>query len=168
MEAPAPRIEHIALDLPDEAATAALARRLAGRARPGDVIALAGELGSGKTSFARAFIRSLPLGDAAGGDTAGGEEIPSPTFTLVQIYERRPAPVWHFDLYRLERPEEAYELDLEDALAGAISLIEWPERLGPLLPAERLDVRLFFTEDAGGRRVELTGHGSWSERLGEL
>jgi tRNA threonylcarbamoyladenosine biosynthesis protein TsaE len=86
----------------------------------------------------------------------------------VQIYERRPAPVWHFDLYRLERPEEAYELDLEDAFSGAISLIEWPERLGPLLPAERLDVRLFFTEDADGRRVELAGHGSWSERLGEL
>ena len=167
MEAPAPRIEPIALDLPDEAATAALACRLAAHARPGDVIALAGELGAGKTSFARAFIRSLPLGDAADG-AADGEEIPSPTFTLVQIYDRRPAPVWHFDLYRLERPEEAYELDLEDAFSGAISLIEWPERLGPLLPAERLDVRLFFTEDAGGRRVELTGHGSWSERLGEL
>ena len=163
MEAPAPRLEPIALDLPNEAATVALARRLAGLARPGDVIALAGDLGSGKTSFARAFIRSLPLGDAA-----GDEEIPSPTFTLVQIYERRPAPVWHFDLYRLERPEEAYELGLEDALAGAISLIEWPERLGPLLPAERLDVRLFFTEDAVGRRAELAGHGGWSERLGDL
>jgi tRNA threonylcarbamoyladenosine biosynthesis protein TsaE len=168
MAAPAPCSEHIALDLPDEAATAALAQRLAGLARPGDVIALAGDLGSGKTSFARAFIRSLPLGDAAVGDAAEGDEIPSPTFTLVQIYHRRPAPVWHFDLYRLERPEEAYELDLEDALAGAISLIEWPERLGGLLPAERLDVRLFFAEDAGGRRVELLGHGGWAARLGEF
>jgi tRNA threonylcarbamoyladenosine biosynthesis protein TsaE len=172
MAAPAPRFQRIALDLPDEAATAALARRLAGLARPGDVIALAGELGTGKTSFARAFIRSLPLGggeeNATDGDAAGDDEIPSPTFTLVQIYQRRPAPVWHFDLYRLERPEEAYELDLEDALTGAISLIEWPERLGPLLPPERLDVRLFFTDDGGGRRVELVGHGGWAERLGEL
>jgi tRNA threonylcarbamoyladenosine biosynthesis protein TsaE len=167
MEAPAPRIEPIALDLPDEAATAALARRLARLARPGDVIALAGDLGSGKTSFARAFIRSLPLGDDKD-DAADRDEIPSPTFTLVQIYQRRPAPVWHFDLYRLERPEEAYELDLEDAFVGAISLIEWPERLGGLLPAERLDVRLFFTEDMGARRVELLGHGGWAARLGEL
>jgi tRNA threonylcarbamoyladenosine biosynthesis protein TsaE len=163
MEVPAPRIEPIALDLPDEAATAALARRLARLARPGDVIALAGGLGSGKTSFARAFIRSLPLGDAA-----DGEEIPSPTFTLVQIYERRPAPVWHFDLYRLERPEEAYELGLEDAFSGAISLIEWPERLGSLLPGERLDVRLSFTDEGGRRRVELVGHGDWAARLGEF
>ena len=76
----------------------------------------------------------------------------------MQIYERRPAPVWHFDLYRLEQPEEAYELGFEDALADAICLIEWPERLGPLLPAERLDVTLFFTDDHSARRVELIGH----------
>src|SRR5581483_4508689 len=126
----------LAVDLASEAETAALAARLAPLARAGDVIALAGELGTGKTSFARAFIRALRGAD---------EEVPSPTFTLVEVYEdaggRRP-PIWHFDLYRLKRPEEAYELGLEAALAGGIALIEWPERLGPLLPRERLLIRL--------------------------
>src|SRR5579884_1615816 len=117
------------IDLPDEAATTALAARLAEQARPGDVIALRGDLGSGKTTFARAFIRAL----------GGGEEVPSPSFTLVQLYELAAATVWHFDLYRLRSPEEAWELGIEEAFAGGIALIEWPERLGALLPERRLD-----------------------------
>lgn len=148
-------------DLPDLQATEDLGRRLAALARPGDVIALEGDLGAGKTSLARAFIRSL----AAPPDAAESEEIPSPTFTLVQVYDRDPAPVWHFDLYRLERPEEIYELGLEEALAGAISLIEWPQRLGPLLPGERLDVELLFAEGSDARRAVITGHGAWADRL---
>ena len=122
----------IVIDLPDEAATAALAARLAALARPGDVIALKGELGAGKTTFARAFI-------AAGGSR---EEVPSPTFTLVQLYERGDATIWHFDCYRLRDPEEAWELGIEDAFHDGISLIEWPERLGALLPARRLEITL--------------------------
>src|SRR6266700_1981101 len=114
----------IVIDLPDEAATAALAARIASLARPGDVIALKGELGAGKTSFARAFIRARN----------GREAVPSPTFTLVQTYELPGGAVWHFDLYRLHSPEEAWELGIEEAFHAGIALIEWPERLGSLLP----------------------------------
>jgi len=160
MTAPAPRPATLDLNLPNEAVTAALAAVLAARAVPGDVLALFGDLGAGKTAFARAFINALSHPEAH-----RPEEVPSPTFTLVQVYERAPAPVWHFDLYRLERPEDAYELGLEEALGQAILLIEWPERLGPLLPAARLEVRLSFAESAGARRARLVAIGPWAERL---
>ncbi len=145
------------LDLPDEAATVALARRIATLARPGDVIALSGDLGAGKTFFARAFI--------------GEADVPSPTFTLVQTYQKpgqKPGKrqIWHFDLYRLKGASEAIELDIEDAFAEGISLIEWPERLGALLPAERLDVDLQIPAGAAAetrrRSVILTGRGRWA------
>ncbi len=147
------------LDLPDEGATAALARRVAGLARAGDVIALHGDLGTGKTFFARAFI--------------GEAEVPSPTFTLVQTYGRQDGPaIWHFDLYRLKQASEAIELDIEDAFAEGISLIEWPERLGALLPAERLDVALTMppeaSDDSTARRVTLTGRGRWAGLLDKV
>lgn len=157
--------ESLNFDLPDLAATGRLAARVAGCARRGDVIALTGDLGSGKTAFARAFIAALPplveTADAA-------EEVPSPTFTLVQTYARRDLEVWHFDLYRLERVEDAYELGLEEAFAEGVSLIEWPERLGRLLPANRLEVALAFAERDEGRRATLTGHGTWRRRLADL
>lgn len=161
-----PRCRSVTLrfELPDPAATAGLARRLAALARDGDVIGLRGDLGVGKTSFARAFINALPGPDGAPLE----EEVPSPTFTLVQIYRRSPADVWHFDLYRLERPEEVYELGIEEALAGAIVLIEWPERLSDLLPPQRLDLTLSFASAAEARRAELTGYGNWVSRLGRL
>jgi tRNA threonylcarbamoyladenosine biosynthesis protein TsaE len=154
-----PAIVSFALPLADEGATAALAARLAPLARPGDVIALAGELGSGKTSFARAFIRAL--GDAA-------EEVPSPTFSLVQTYETQAGPIWHFDLYRLARPEEALELGLEDALAEAIVLIEWPERLGAMLPEDRLELRLEAGAAPESRVARLTARGGWADRVAGL
>ena len=156
MAAPHPQEATHALDLPDETATAALARGLAARARSGDVIALWGDLGAGKSVFARAFINARP---------GAPEDVPSPTFTLVQVYERGPVPVWHFDLYRIERPEEIIELGFEEALAEGIVLIEWPDRLGPLLPPERLDLRLEFAAEANARKAEMTGHGAWAERL---
>lgn len=143
--------------LPDEAATARLAARLALRARQGDVIALAGPLGSGKTSFARAFIRAY--GGAA-------TEVPSPTFTLVEIYAfAGKPPVWHFDLYRLRAPEEALELGIEEAWGDGISLIEWPERLGALLPAGHLLLALAEGRDPGARTARLAAAGAWAERL---
>ncbi len=171
MAAPQPRPETIGFELPDEAATARLAESLAARARKGDVFALFGALGSGKTAFARAFINALPAPGATvpvSGLAATPEEVPSPTFTLLQTYERAPAPVWHFDLYRLVRPDEVYELGFEDALGEGIVLIEWPERLGPLLPAERLELRFDFAECAEARRVTLTGTGAWVRRLRDL
>jgi tRNA threonylcarbamoyladenosine biosynthesis protein TsaE len=149
------------LALADLAATERLAGQLAARARAGDVIALTGGLGMGKTSFARAFIHARPGG-------ASVSEVPSPTFTLVQVYELPEAAVWHFDLYRLARDEDAYELGIEEAFATAISLIEWPERLGALLPADRLDVEFSAGPTPESRRVRLAAGPGWGERLKEL
>ncbi len=151
--------------LPDETASLALARALAGRLRAGDVVFLIGDLGTGKTTLARGLINALPPAKAA---AAAVEDVPSPTFTLVQIYERRPAPVWHVDLYRLERPEEVEELGLEEAAGEAITVIEWPERLGARVPADRLEVRLGYAEAPGARAVELAGFGAWRGRLAEI
>ncbi|TAN63492.1 MAG: tRNA (adenosine(37)-N6)-threonylcarbamoyltransferase complex ATPase subunit type 1 TsaE [Magnetospirillum sp.] len=147
------------LILADEAATKRLGDQLAAHAHPGDVIALWGTLGTGKSTLARAFIRALTTPD---------EEVPSPTFTLVQQYETEAGLIWHFDLYRLEKPDDALELDIEEAFADGICLIEWPDRLGPHLPKRRLDVRLETGDVEGERRVILTAHGSWAERLGDV
>lgn len=151
------------LDLPDEAATCAVAAGLARLVRAGDVLALWGGLGAGKTVFARALLRAR-----AGADI----EVPSPTFTLVQIYEglgADAADVFHFDLYRIAAPEDALEIGIEDAFAGGIAMIEWPGRLGPLLPTDRLD--LAFSDVPGrpaARRLELGGRGNWPGRLAEV
>ena len=143
------------VDLPDEAATAAFAARISELAEVGDVIALKGDLGCGKTSFARSFIRAR----------GGAEEVPSPTFTLVQIYELTPAAIWHFDLYRTKSSEEAWELGIEDAFSEGISLIEWPERLGPLLPRRRLEIEFLFGDRPDERRALIDAGESWPQRL---
>ncbi len=122
------------LALADEAATHALAHRLAATVRGGDVIALYGDLGVGKTSFARAFVRAFLGHD--------DEEVPSPTFTLVQTYSGPCGTLWHVDAYRLKDPNEVWELGLDEAFPDGVLLIEWPERLGALLPDRRLDLRL--------------------------
>jgi tRNA threonylcarbamoyladenosine biosynthesis protein TsaE len=145
---------HLTLELPDLPATQALAGRLAPSARAGDLLALKGDLGAGKTAFARAFIRAR----------GSSEEVPSPTFTLVQTYELPDVPVWHFDLYRLKGPEEVEELGWDEARAGAITLVEWPERLGFLLPADRLDIELQQSGESA-RTARLSGFGHWRERL---
>ena len=118
------------LSLPDEAATERLGAALALRLRPRDVVALQGGLGVGKTTLARAILR------AASGDAT--LIVPSPTFTLAEVYDTPRGAFWHFDLYRLASREEAWELGIEDAFSDGISLIEWAERLGPLLPERRL------------------------------
>jgi tRNA threonylcarbamoyladenosine biosynthesis protein TsaE len=146
------------VELPDEAATAALAARISALAAAGDIIALKGDLGAGKTTFARGFIRAR----------GGLEEVPSPTFTLVQIYELGAAAVWHFDLYRVTSPEEAWELGIEDAFAEGISLIEWPERLGPLMPPRRLEIEFLFGDQPEARRAVLGAGEGWRPRLEKI
>jgi tRNA threonylcarbamoyladenosine biosynthesis protein TsaE len=145
----------------EEADTARIAAIVARAALPGDVIALSGDLGSGKTAFARGFIRAL---------TAPAEEVPSPTFTLVQTYSAGGRTIYHFDFYRIDDPEEAWEIGIEEAFAGGITLIEWPERLGRILPADRLDIRLEAPSGAAAteRRITFAAGPSWSKRLAAL
>ena len=149
------------LALADQAAGERLAERLAALLRPGDVIGLAGQLGAGKTTLARAFIRARAR-------TAGLElgEVPSPTFSLVQIYELPDLDVWHVDLYRLEGPDEVHELGLEDA-ADDVTLIEWPERLGAG-PADMLVLRLEPGAGENERTASFEGNGDWAQRLAGL
>jgi tRNA threonylcarbamoyladenosine biosynthesis protein TsaE len=132
------------MSLATETATEQLGATLAQRLRRGDIVGLYGELGSGKTTLARAILRAA----------AGNPEliVPSPTFTLVEIYDTPRGSYWHFDLYRLETPEQVYELGWEEALAEGIVLIEWPQRLGALLP-KHLSVELEVEGD--GRRALL-------------
>ncbi len=146
------------MDLTNETETEALAARLAAISRPGDFIALAGDLGAGKTVFARAFIGAL---NREGPE----EEVPSPTFTLIQSYDRGILTVHHVDLYRLKTPEEALELGLDEALDDGVILMEWPERLGSYLPGERLDVTIKFGTKETQRRITLSGGADWPERL---
>ncbi|MGE0255839.1 MAG: tRNA (adenosine(37)-N6)-threonylcarbamoyltransferase complex ATPase subunit type 1 TsaE [Alphaproteobacteria bacterium] len=137
------------------AETARLAARLAPHLAAGDVVTLAGDLGAGKTTFARGLL-------AAFGHRG---EVPSPTFTLVQVYDDLPVPVWHVDLYRLAVADDLVELGIAEALAGSIVLIEWAERAAALLPADRLDVRLDFADAETARRLTLTGSGRWAAQL---
>ena len=139
--------------LADEAATQALGRRLAALLGPGEAICLSGPLGAGKSTLARALVRALTTPD---------EEVPSPTFTLVQFYETGRFPLAHFDLYRLTDPDEAYEIGLDEALDGGAALVEWPQRLEGRLPADRLDIEIAF--EGEGRTARLTPHGAWKDR----
>ncbi len=148
------------LENASEAELATLAEALAPRLRPGDFIALYGELGAGKTAFARALIRTLLANPQ--------EEVPSPTFALVQPYESARFPIVHFDFYRLADPEEATELGVDEALARGLAIAEWPERLGSRLPGDRLDIRFDDGDSVHTRNATVTGHGGWIGRLERL
>jgi tRNA threonylcarbamoyladenosine biosynthesis protein TsaE len=146
-------MDPVTIELADEAATAALGAGLAPLLRRGDVVALIGPLGAGKTTLARSVIRAL----------TGEAEAPSPTFGLAALYQTPDFPLAHFDLYRLGKPEDVRELGLEEALDEGVSLIEWPERIAAFLPEDTLAIRMEL--NAGGRRARLLGGGDWGNRL---
>lgn len=146
----APERDRLLIPLTDESATIDLGRRLAGMLSPGHTVLLSGGLGSGKSTLARAIIQA---------QAGAAIDVPSPTFTLVQTYELPRGEVWHFDLYRLGDPDEVWELGFSDAVEAALVLVEWPDRLGPLTPADRLDVGLTPVAGASGRQAELVATG---------
>lgn len=140
-----------------------LAERLSILLKTGDILAFEGNLGAGKTEFCRAIIHGLGY----------DEDVPSPTFNLVQVYEPalddlKTPSVWHMDLYRLESPEEVFELGVEDGFDTAVTLIEWPDRMGSYLPQEHLKISLTATEKEGVRNIVFNGGEYWKIRLKEL
>ena len=148
--------------LPDEDATRRFAIDVAAALKPGDLVTLSGDLGAGKTALARAIIRALAVDEAV--------EVPSPTFTLLQIYDLPRFPVVHVDLYRVNTLAELSELGWEEASEGAAVLVEWPDRAGALIQADRLEIALTMASDLGPgyRQVRLTGLGVWVDRLARL
>ncbi len=146
-------------DLPDAAATEAFGRTLSLFLKSGDVVALAGDLGTGKTTMARAIIRAVADDPEM--------DVPSPTFTLVQTYVSRRSEIVHVDLYRIEQPEEIWELGLEDYSHSAIMLIEWPDRLEQSHVVPVLSVELSETQ-SGGRRARIDAGAAFTDRLDRL
>jgi len=147
--------EHsIQINLRSPAATTGLAATIAPLLRAGDTILLSGETGAGKTHFARAVIQARQASDGA------FEDVPSPTYTLVQTYFAENCEIWHADLYRLSNHDDIAELGLNDAFDDAICLIEWPDRLGSLCPADALLVHFSLSDKAGFRAAEI----SWNTR----
>ena len=153
----------VKLELQNLAATERLGQFLSQGLTAGDVIALHGSLGAGKSALARALISKLCPHEA---------DIPSPTFTLVQTYDMPDGtPLWHLDLYRIESPDDAIELGIEDAFLDAVCLIEWPERLDRLLPDGCLSIHIKTVDDALDnqmRQVEIIAPGRWDRRIADL
>ncbi|MET0866777.1 MAG: tRNA (adenosine(37)-N6)-threonylcarbamoyltransferase complex ATPase subunit type 1 TsaE, partial [Pseudorhodoplanes sp.] len=159
------QVSRFELTLANEGATQALAADIANALEPGDFVTLSGDLGAGKTTFARALIRALA--------NDPGIAVPSPTFTLMQTYELPRFALVHADLYRLTSPDELVELGLEDLAENSVVLMEWPDRAGNRLPADRIDIAFTLSakHSLERRDVAVTGHGALSarvERIAEL
>jgi tRNA threonylcarbamoyladenosine biosynthesis protein TsaE len=141
------------VSLADLAATEALGARIAAALGVGDAVSLQGDLGAGKTTLARAILHSLGV----------TEDVPSPTFTLVQYYETPKLNVRHYDLYRIEKPEEVDELGLDEALDEGAALIEWPERALAWLPPDRLHIAMSLAN--GARKAKISGPQRWARPM---
>ena len=136
--------------------TKKIAKSLSSLLEKKDVVALWGTLGVGKTAFVRHLIQHL---------TSLQEDVPSPTFTLLQTYDTPQFPIYHFDLYRLDKPDDVYELGIEDAFIDAVTFIEWPEKMGKLLPSSRrLNIHI---DVVGTKRIFSfdTLDSSWQKRI---
>lgn len=144
-----------------EGETIAIAARFAQALTPPVMVALRGDLGAGKTAFARALIRALP-------GVAEDEDVPSPTFTLVQTYDADVGPVFHFDLYRIEHPAELRELGWDDALDEGLALVEWPNKAGSELPGDRIDVEIRIEKGTEARLIEIKGVGLAASQVESL
>ena len=149
-------MKRIRIDLQTEADTLALGEKLAPMLQAGDAICLSGDLGAGKSTLARGLIAAR----------TGAREAPSPTFTFVESYEAADLVLWHFDLYRLQRPDDVWELGYEDALEDGAALIEWPERIGALAPENALLLTLEHHDS--GRIAVIKADESWATRLAAL
>src|SRR5579872_3721748 len=148
--------------LPNEQATARLARDIAGALEPGDLVTLSGDLGAGKTTFARALIRFLAGDDAI--------DVPSPTFTLIQNYELPRFPLVHADFYRLSGAAELAELGFDDLPLGTVVLLEWPDRAAGFLPPDRFDITFTLAPQLGleARHARVTGYGAFASRTDRM
>lgn len=153
-------MHHWVIERANLAEVVRLAHWLAVVVRKGDLIALRGDLGTGKTTFARALIAALVGLDEA--------EVLSPTFAIAQAYDGERLTIHHFDFYRLNHPTEVLELGFEDALDSGIAIVEWPEVAEDMLPGERLEIAMSDGSGPGERRLSLHGHGGWSKRLARL
>ena len=122
----------------NEQETMQIAAQIAKKSTPGTVFALYGTLGAGKSAFCRGFIQSL---------CPNVEDVPSPTFTILQTYEASDFDIYHFDMYRLKQEDEAFEIGIEDAFIEGVSLIEWPEKIGSLLPKNAIKITILIQED---------------------
>jgi tRNA threonylcarbamoyladenosine biosynthesis protein TsaE len=152
-------LTRLTLLLPDRQATREFGRRLAGLIRAGDVVALRGVLGSGKTELARALLRAR---------AGAAIDVPSPSYTLVQDYGFPDLVIRHVDLYRIDDPAELLELGLDAPGAGEAWLVEWPERAAAVLPTDRLDLELRQGDAPDARIADLVAGPSWFERIAEL
>ena len=156
-----PNSQHISLHTNSADDTAALAQQIGQALGPGDCLLLEGPIGAGKTHFARSLIQALlPV----------PEDVPSPTFTLVQTYDGRDCEIWHSDLYRLSHPDDVAELGLTQAFDEAICLVEWPDRLGTLAPDDALTLQFTTAPDMPDRR-QITlqwRHEKWAPLIAEL
>jgi tRNA threonylcarbamoyl adenosine modification protein YjeE len=158
----APTTASFSVALPDERTTQRLAIDIANALERGDLVTLSGDLGAGKTTFARMLIRHFADDPAI--------EVPSPTFTLMQIYELAQLPVAHVDLYRLSGPAELAELGFDDLPDGAVVLLEWPDRAAGRLPPDRLDIALTLAPKLKPefRLARVTGYGSFAPRVDRM